>query len=44
MVDWKEMFKKYMEIVIRNEGVDFLYSYEWTEEEWAEIQKIGGGQ
>ena len=38
-VDWREIFKRYTNIVGRAEAVDFLYVADWTPEEWVEIQK-----
>lgn len=47
-MDWRAIFVKYVEIVVRAEGVTFLYEpsqnpnpdpLEWTAEEWAAIQE-----
>ena len=41
MVDWREMFKKYIEVVGRSEGVHFLdHSSDWTAEEWQAIMEL----
>jgi hypothetical protein len=39
-VDWRDMFWRYIEIVGKNEGVDFLHEDEWPPHEWEEIQKL----
>lgn len=39
-MDWRELFKKYLNIVGEWEGVTFLHEFEWTPEEWKEIQKV----
>lgn len=38
-MDWREAFIKYILIIARAEGIDYLGSEDWTPEEWAEIQK-----
>jgi hypothetical protein len=39
-MDWREAFRKYVEIVGRAEGVHFLYPDDWPAEEWDEIVKV----
>jgi len=40
-VDWKEMFRKYADIVGDAESVDFLDAEDWSEEEWQAINDAG---
>lgn len=47
-VDWREMFRRYVARVRRQEGVDFLYGPDegyddWTAEEWAAIRALIDG-
>lgn len=39
-VDWRGMFSRYIDAVGENEGVSFLYTGDWTEQEWAAIQAL----
>lgn len=39
-LDWREMFRKYAEVVGRNEGVLFLEAQDWTDEEWSAIVEM----
>lgn len=46
-LDWREMFRHYVAIVRRQEGVDFLYgpdegSEDWKADEWAAIKALVG--
>lgn len=36
------MFKRYVDIVGDHEGVDFLYSSDWTPEEWSALTDLLG--
>lgn len=37
-MDWKEMFDQYLSIVEdHDEGIPFLYDYDWSAQEWSEI-------
>ncbi len=36
------MFGRYVNIVGEAEGVDFLYSTDWTPEEWAALTELVG--
>lgn len=36
---WREVFKRYASIVVRAEGVLFLYEEDWTADEWREIER-----
>lgn len=38
-LDWREVLKKYMDIVGRNEGTYFLFEWDWSEAEFAELVK-----
>lgn len=39
-IDWRDAFKRYAELVGNYEGVDFLYDYNWTPEEWEAIMEL----
>lgn len=39
-INWRSVFKSYVDYVGYYEGVDFLYEKDWTPEAWVEIQKI----
>lgn len=39
-MNWKEMFRKYSDIVGDAEGVDFLRKEDWTPEEWEAISSL----
>jgi hypothetical protein len=39
-MDYRGMLKKYMRMVSHAEGVTFLYKYDWSPEEWVEMEKI----
>lgn len=39
-IDFREMFKKYVDIVGQCEGVDFLIPNEWTPEEWEALCEL----
>lgn len=43
MVDWEQIFKKYIMLVIRSEGTDFLFERDWSPEEWQAIKKLDEG-
>jgi hypothetical protein len=43
-IDWKHIFTRYVDIVGQAEGVDFLYDYQWNEEEWEAIQEVLYGE
>lgn len=38
-MDWRDMFIRYSNVIGQAEGVDFLYSDDWTEEEWKAIKE-----
>lgn len=38
--DWRVILAKYIQIVVRNEGVHFLYEDEWSAAEWAAFQEL----
>jgi hypothetical protein len=40
-IDWREMFRRYADIVGMQEGVSFLERYQWSAEEWAALQAAG---
>jgi hypothetical protein len=40
MIDWRDMFKKYMRIVGEQEGVDFIHPNDWSDEEMTEIHVL----
>lgn len=42
VVDYQKILKKYIDIVCDNEGVDFLYEWDWTAEEWMALQEVRG--
>jgi len=39
-IDWREAFKKYVDLVGDYEGVDFLYERDWAPEEWRAIEEL----
>lgn len=41
-MDWREVFRRYVEVVGQCEGVAFLYRNEWSPEEWAAICEVLG--
>jgi hypothetical protein len=42
VTDWRDLFKRYTDVVGREEGVYFLYTCDWTEMEWRAIQALYG--
>lgn len=38
-MDWRDIFKRYVDLVGQAEGVTFLYEEDWSPEEWAAIQE-----
>jgi len=36
--DWRDIFVRYVAVVARAEGVDFLHADDWTSAEWAVIE------
>lgn len=38
--DWRAILVKYLAIVGRAEGVDFLYKHEWSPEDWQALESI----
>lgn len=39
-INWRDLFAKYVEVVGKNEGVDFLYRSEWPDDEWEAIATL----
>lgn len=40
MVDWRDMFKRYMRRVGEEEGVDYIIPDDWSDEEMEEIHVL----
>lgn len=40
-MNWEEMFVKYVDLVGCYEGIAFLYREDWSNEEWAEFERLG---
>ena len=40
VMDWREMFGRYMARVIAEESVDFLWEQDWSAEEWAALGEL----
>lgn len=38
--DWQEMFARYAEVVVDNEGVFFLDASQWPADQWAAISTL----
>ena len=39
-MDWRDIFKRYIDVVGEQEGTDFLEKWDWSDEEWTEIEKV----
>lgn len=41
-IDWRKLFKEYVEAIEKHEGVDFLLKIEvdWTEAEWEAVHEL----
>ena len=42
-LDWRDMFKRYSDVVSEAEGISFLYPLDWGAEEWEAIKEVTNG-